>query len=81
MELQKVILKRNLFHLGINQTVHRIYLDVECNVSVDSIINYKISSIETDILIAETVIVGGVPETYYNIGEISSSDTLDVIND
>lgn len=52
---------------GINQTVYRIYLDIECNVSI--LTSYKTinKSIENQVLLVETVLVGEVPETYLQL--------------
>lgn len=64
---------------GINQTVYRIYLQVVCHVNVIS--SYK--TIETDVvnqvLLVETVIVGGVPETYYNLEGVDKESSIDII--
>ena len=65
---------------GINQTVYRIYLEVICN--VDIVTSYK--TIETEIvnqvLLVETVIVGGVPETYYNLEGLQDGDAMEFID-
>lgn len=51
---------------GINQTVHRIYVEAELNASA-YIGNYKVSQkVRGKIPIAETVIIGTVPNSYYN---------------
>lgn len=52
---------------GINQTVYRIYMEIECNVSI--LTSYKTINyaIKNQVLLVETVIVGGVPETYLNL--------------
>ena len=57
---------------GINQTVYRIYLNLECNISI--LTSYKTinTTINNQVLLVETVVVGEVPETYLeleNIGE------------
>lgn len=64
---------------GINQTVYRIYLEVVCNVNI--VTSYKIidSEIINQVLLVETVIVGNVPETYYNLEGISEKTTLELI--
>lgn len=49
---------------GINQTNHRIYLKVYSSVSVIlPMANQRIDT-ETDLMIAESIIVGDIPETY-----------------
>ena len=64
---------------GINQTIYRIYLELTCKVSV--LTQYK--SIEDEIvnqvLLVETVIVGGVPESYYNLEGMKNEDVTEVI--
>jgi len=54
---------------GINQTIHRIYLEVECSISI--LTSYKTinRSIKNQVLLLETVIVGTVPETYLNLNK------------
>lgn len=49
---------------GINQTLHRIYLEVTGSVDLIVPSMYKTLQISTPILISETVIVGKVPDTY-----------------
>ena len=55
----------NLFtDAGINQTKHRIVLNVEVVVSI-LMPGYTTSTVvESSLAVAETVIVGAVPETY-----------------
>lgn len=64
---------------GINQTVYRIYLELICNVNI--VTSYKTINTEivNQVLLVETVIVGGVPETYYNVEGISEKTTLELI--
>lgn len=64
---------------GINQTLHRVYLQVVCEVSILSPyhnITYKISN---QVLLAENVIVGKIPNTYYNLNGLDSNNMIDVI--
>jgi sporulation protein YunB len=58
---------------GINQTVHKIYVNVVAKVSV--VLPLSTRSVETDqqVLISECVIVGQVPEVYLH------SDSLDTL--
>lgn len=64
---------------GINQTVYRIYLEVICNANI--VTSYKTINTEivNQVLLVETVIVGNVPETYYNVEGISEKTTLELI--
>lgn len=52
---------------GINQTIYRIYLNIECNISI--LTSYKSidRKITNQVLLVETVVVGEVPETYLEL--------------
>lgn len=49
---------------GINQTLHRIYLDVNTSINITTPFNVIGSSYETRVLLAESIIVGRVPDSY-----------------
>ncbi len=52
---------------GINQTRHQIILTVRAQISILTALNKISTSVSNDICIAETIIVGNVPESYTNI--------------
>ena len=52
---------------GINQTLHRVYLNLSCEVTILTPYNTIKQMIENQVLIAESVIVGTVPDAYYDI--------------
>ena len=64
---------------GINQTIHRLYLDITCNVSVLTPYNVVEESIKNEIMIIENVIVGIVPTTYYNLEGMEKKNSIDII--
>jgi len=64
---------------GINQTIHRLYLDVTCNVSILTPYNIIEDSISNEIVLVENVIVGLVPSTYYNLEGMDQSSLIDII--
>ena len=59
---------------GINQTIHRVYLQVNSNVSVLTPFNNIDTQIANQVLIAENVIVGNIPETFYNFNGVDQQD-------
>ena len=63
---------------GINQTLHRIYVDFECYVKIITPIKNFEKKITNQVIIAEHVIVGNIPDTYYNLEGMSGVD--DVLN-
>lgn len=64
---------------GINQTLHRVYLQVECEISILTPYNDITEKITNQVLIAENVIVGKIPNTYYNLEGIDTNSTIEVI--
>ena len=54
---------------GINQTRHRLMIVVKAPVSVISAVSKSEAQITTEVPLAETIIVGNVPNTYLNFGE------------
>ena len=58
--------RSELTSAGINQTRHQILLDLHVNISLFMPWRTIGSSVDTEILVSETVIVGAVPESYMN---------------
>lgn len=64
---------------SINQTLHKIYLEVRCEVSILTPFNTIKEDIVNQVLLSENVIVGKIPESYYNLhGFEEGSDLLEV---
>lgn len=62
----------NLFsEAGINQTLHQIQMHIVVNLSVLTPTGTVNTLVTTDVIVAETVIVGTVPERYISVGDIS----------
>ena len=64
---------------GINQTIHQIYLEIKCNVSILTPFNSTTEEIKNQILIAESVIVGEIPNSYYNFNGVDEKDALEIV--
>lgn len=65
---------------GINQTIHRIYLEVKCNVVILTPFDSIEEQIINQVLLAEGVIVGNIPDAYYNLEGLNKENLLDVID-
>ena len=66
---------------GINQTLHRIYVNFECYVKIITPIKNFEKKITNQVIIAEHVIVGNIPDTYYNLESFENpEDTMETIN-
>ncbi len=72
-------LRSEFLAAGINQTLHRIYLEVKCNVTILTPFNTITQQITNQVLLAEAVIVGIVPNTYYNLEGLTKDNALDLI--
>lgn len=74
-------LRSEFISKGINQTLHRVYLQIDCNVKVLSAYKDLNSHISNQVLLVENVIVGQIPSTYYNLEGIQTyEDTLNIID-
>ena len=60
-------LKSEFESKGINQTVHKMYLEVECSVIILTPYKTIEDKITNQILLGEAVIIGTTPETYFSI--------------
>ena len=63
---------------GINQSRHKIYLDIITNVSIILPTSQTTVKTNTPVLVCESIIVGKVPDTYFNVGSIGGSN-LDLL--
>ena len=64
---------------GINQTLHRVYLEVKCNVSILTPFDNIERQITNQVLLIENVIVGNIPSTYYNLEGLNQSDAIELV--
>ena len=53
---------------GINQTIHRIIMQVQVDVTVLVLRQAQTFTVASEVVVAETIIVGDVPETYFQSG-------------
>ncbi|MGI5977431.1 MAG: sporulation protein YunB [Candidatus Limivicinus sp.] len=67
MTSSKVEFNNSVVTAGINQTKHQITLNVIVDVSIIVPWGSESAQVTSEVLIADTVIVGKVPETYLNI--------------
>lgn len=64
---------------GINQTLHRIYLQIYCKVIILTPFQTIEENIVNQVLIAEGIIVGKIPSSYYNLEGITKDNAIDII--
>lgn len=57
--------------VGINQTLHRINLELQCKMSILTPFGLVAEEMITTVILAETVIVGEVPNTFLNANELN----------
>ena len=61
---------RNEFNeAGINQTLHRLWLDITCNIAILTPYKVEETQVTNEIVLSENVIIGGVPTVYMNMNE------------
>ena len=72
-------LKSEFISQGINQTLHRVYLQIDCEISILTPFDNLTKRITNQILIAENIIVGHIPDTYYNLEGLKQDDAMEVM--
>jgi sporulation protein YunB len=72
--------KSNFESTGINQTRHRIFLEVTTRVTIIAPFYTKTQEYVTDITVAETIIIGEPPSSYYNITGVEGLTKQDTLN-
>lgn len=66
--------------VGINQTQHKVFLQISSRVGILTPFSAFGKDINTEVLLTEAVIVGEVPDTYYNLeGLENTEDTFNFI--
>lgn len=73
-------LKSEFTEAGINQTLHRVYLEVVCNVTILTPYQTITESITNQVLLIEGVIVGNIPDAYYNLEGLNDDQMLDMLD-
>ncbi len=73
-------LKSEFRSAGINQTLHSIYLEVICEVDILTPFHVCKEKIVNQVLLAEGIIMGEIPDTYYNLEGLSQDQVLDPLN-
>ena len=73
-------LRTEFVEAGINQTLHRIYLEVKCNVNILTPYHTIKETIINQVLLVEGVIVGNIPDTYYNLEGLNGDQSMEMID-
>lgn len=72
-------IKSEFQSVNVNQTLHKIYLNLSTSISILTPIGVYGRDIESKVLLTEAVIVGDVPDTYYHLEGLNNSDVLEVM--
>ena len=59
---------------GVNQTIHRVYIDVNSTVDILTPFSTLSETINNQVLILENVILGKIPSNYYDFDGINNSN-------
>ena len=72
-------LRTEFVEAGINQTLHRIYLEVRCNVNILTPYDTISETITNQVLLTEGVIIGNIPDTYYKLEGLNNDQLMEMI--
>lgn len=73
-------LKSEFKEAGINQTLHRVSLEVVCNVTILTPYETITETITNQVLLIEGVIVGNIPDAYYNLQGLNEDQLIDMVD-
>ena len=65
---------------GINQTKHTIYMNIQSEITVVAPFIGSSVKCNSTVTVAETIIVGDIPDTYYNIEGLEEASGLGVLD-
>lgn len=72
-------IKSEFESVGINQTLHKIYLELNNSIGILTPIGSFGKDVASKVLLTEAVIVGEVPDTYYNLEGLHTSEAMEVM--
>ena len=59
---------------GINQTLQTLKVKFTISLTILTTVCYETVDVDSDVMVAQTVIVGTVPETYVNLGHLTATE-------
>ena len=59
---------------GINQTLQTLTVKFTISLTILTTVGYETVDVDSDVMVAQTVIVGTVPETYVNLGHLTATE-------
>ena len=62
---------------GINQTLQTLKVKFTISLTILTTVGYETVDVDSDVMVAQTVIVGRVPETYVNLGHLTTAEGWD----
>ena len=73
-------IKSEFIAQGINQTLHRVCVDFDCDMKIITPVKNFSQNVKNQVIIAEHVIVGNIPNSYYNFEGLENAlDTLNIV--
>ena len=72
--------KTEFISTGINQTRHRVFLEIKSKMTIVAPFTNKTVEVVNNVDVAETVLIGAVPDTFYNLQGINDFTTDDTMN-
>ena len=73
-------IKSEFESMNVNQTIHKMYLNLETSINILTPIVVFGRDIDSKVLLTEAIIVGEVPETYYNLEGVSRDEATSVLD-
>ena len=71
--------KSEFENIGINHTLHKLYLDINTAISILTPLGSFGKDISQKALLTEAILVGNVPDTYYNLQNLNESEFMEMM--
>lgn len=63
---------------GINQTLQTLWVKFNISLTILTTVGYESVDVDSNVMVAQTVIVGVVPDTYVNLGAITTTEGWEI---
>lgn len=76
--------KTEFISTGINQTRHRVFIEIICSIRIVGPFSSRTMQVKNNVNVAETVLIGDVPSTFYNLegmSDLNGKDSIELWQD
>lgn len=72
-------IKSEFESVNVNQTIHKLYMNLDTGINILTPIGVYGRNIKSKVLLTEAVVVGDVPQSYYNLEGLEPKESLEIV--